>query len=147
MLEPGIISILRLLALIILSCDFAGGPRELFGRIWDYHVFLFGALALLQPNKAPSSVADWLAVVIPVVGLFTAVSTFVAIRLANNELDQLRALWEKQPAELRATFPAPVGRKGRAAIFGPSLGLPILLGLAWLWPLGSLLWRWVAALG
>lgn len=25
----------------------AGGPREIFGRTWDYHVLLFGALALI----------------------------------------------------------------------------------------------------
>lgn len=31
----------------ILAVLLAGGARELFGRVWDYHVFLFGVLALI----------------------------------------------------------------------------------------------------
>lgn len=31
----------------VLVLALAGGPREIFGRTWDYHVFLFGALALI----------------------------------------------------------------------------------------------------
>ena len=30
-----------------LVASLAGGPKEMFGRVWDYHVFLFGALGLM----------------------------------------------------------------------------------------------------
>lgn len=32
---------------LFLVAALAGGPRELFGRTWDYHVLIFGALALI----------------------------------------------------------------------------------------------------
>ena len=41
---PGLILMILGAALVGLL---AGGPRELFGRTWDYHVLLFGALALI----------------------------------------------------------------------------------------------------
>ncbi|HEX7180581.1 MAG TPA: glycosyltransferase family 2 protein [Thermoanaerobaculia bacterium] len=41
---PGIL--LMLLGLFLVAA-LAGGPRELFGRTWDYHVLIFGALALI----------------------------------------------------------------------------------------------------
>ncbi len=44
-LFPGLILSLVGLFLIVL---FAGGPRQLFGRTWDYHVLLHGCLALLM---------------------------------------------------------------------------------------------------
>jgi glycosyltransferase involved in cell wall biosynthesis len=31
----------------LLAAWLAGGARELFGRVWDYHVFLFGVVALI----------------------------------------------------------------------------------------------------
>jgi hypothetical protein len=31
----------------VLMVMLAGGPREIFGRTWDYHVLIFGALALI----------------------------------------------------------------------------------------------------
>jgi glycosyltransferase involved in cell wall biosynthesis len=41
---PGLVLMLLGGALV---AALAGGPRELFGRTWDYHVLLFGALALI----------------------------------------------------------------------------------------------------
>ncbi len=41
---PGLLLIVVGGALAVLL---AGGARELFGRVWDYHVFLFGVLALI----------------------------------------------------------------------------------------------------
>jgi glycosyltransferase involved in cell wall biosynthesis len=41
---PGLVLMIVGAALVGLL---AGGPRELFGRTWDYHVLLFGALALI----------------------------------------------------------------------------------------------------
>jgi hypothetical protein len=41
---PGLILMIAGGLLVLLL---AGGPRELFGRTWDYHVLLFGALALI----------------------------------------------------------------------------------------------------
>jgi hypothetical protein len=31
----------------VLVAALAGGPREIFGRTWDYHALLFGALSLI----------------------------------------------------------------------------------------------------
>ncbi|MCG8460030.1 MAG: glycosyltransferase family 2 protein [Holophagales bacterium] len=43
-LFPGLLLILFGVASILLL---GGGPREMFGRVWDYHVLLFGCLALV----------------------------------------------------------------------------------------------------
>jgi glycosyltransferase involved in cell wall biosynthesis len=41
---PGFVLMIVGAVLVVLL---AGGPRQLFGRTWDYHVLLFGALALI----------------------------------------------------------------------------------------------------
>jgi len=41
---PGLVLSIGGAALVL---ALAGGPRELLGRVWDYHVLLFGALALI----------------------------------------------------------------------------------------------------
>jgi len=41
---PGLVLSIGGAALVL---ALAGGPREFLGRVWDYHVLLFGALALI----------------------------------------------------------------------------------------------------
>lgn len=41
---PGFLLMLLGAVLVVML---AGGPREIFGRTWDYHVLIFGALALI----------------------------------------------------------------------------------------------------
>lgn len=41
---PGYLLMLLGAVLVVLL---AGGPREIFGHVWDYHVLIFGALALI----------------------------------------------------------------------------------------------------
>jgi glycosyltransferase involved in cell wall biosynthesis len=41
---PGYLLMLLGAVLVVML---AGGPREIFGRTWDYHVLIFGALALI----------------------------------------------------------------------------------------------------